>query len=168
MGQMKKYEEELKEAIATLNKSLKEDVQKWLDTANGLPTYEEVKGALHPTLKSRSLELAEQWAKESADLAEDVAIARRYVMEDEVNAMQAELWLAQVREFPKSVQMSIHEVFAWCDEAKTTDQKLNRYVQISMALQYPTIVFYFVNGTKFRGFRFGVDGPDYMSMYGGE
>jgi hypothetical protein len=47
-----------------LNRPLKEDVQKWLDVANGLPTYKEVKGALHPALKSRSLELVEQWKKE--------------------------------------------------------------------------------------------------------
>ena len=80
---MKTYEEKIQDVLDVLNRPLKEDVQKWLDIANGLPTYEEVKGTLHPTLKSRSLELAEQWAKESADLAEDVAIARRHAMEDE-------------------------------------------------------------------------------------
>jgi hypothetical protein len=61
---MKTYEEKLKDVMDVLNRPLKEDVQKWLDVANGLPTYKEVKGALHPALKSRSLELVEQWKKE--------------------------------------------------------------------------------------------------------
>lgn len=61
---MKTYEEKLKEAIDALDKPMKEQLQKWQDIASGLKTYEEVKGALHPTLKSRSLELVRQWEKE--------------------------------------------------------------------------------------------------------
>ena len=87
---------------------------------------------------------------------------------DAVDAMQDALWEAQVREYPKSVQMSIREVYAWCDEAKTATALHNRYIQISMALQYPVVVFYYIEGTKFRGFRFGVEGSEYMSLYGME
>jgi len=61
---MKTYEEKIQAVLDVVNRPLKEDVQKWLDIANGLSTYEEVKGALHPALKSRSLELVEQWKKE--------------------------------------------------------------------------------------------------------
>ena len=49
--------------IDLLNKPMREDVQKWLDIADKLKTYEEVKGAIHPVLRSRSLELVEEWAK---------------------------------------------------------------------------------------------------------
>ena len=87
---------------------------------------------------------------------------------DAVDAMQDALWEAQIREYPGSVQMSIREVYAWCDEAKTATALHNRYIQISMALQYPVVVFYYIEGTKFRGFRFGVEGSEYMSLYGME
>jgi len=82
--------------------------------------------------------------------------------------MQNALWEAQIREYPESVQMPIDEVFAWCDEASDTTTKLHRYVKIAMALQYPVVVFYRIEGTKYRGFRFGVDGSKYMSLYSGE
>jgi hypothetical protein len=63
---MKTYEEKIQEALDVLNKSLKEEVQMWLDVASGLKTYEEVKGSLHPELRSRTLELVEQWKKEGS------------------------------------------------------------------------------------------------------
>lgn len=75
------------------------------------------------------------------------------------------LWDAQVREYPKSIRLDIAEVFAWCDEATTTDSRLNRYIQISMALQYPVHVFYRIDGTRYRGVRFGVEGSEYMGLY---
>lgn len=75
------------------------------------------------------------------------------------------LWDAQMREYPKSVRWDISEVFAWCDEAATTDSRLNRYIQISMALQYPVHVFYRIEGTRYRGVRFGIEGSEYMSLY---
>jgi len=79
--------------------------------------------------------------------------------------MQDALWESQIREYPESVRMSIDEVFAWCDEAKTGTALHNRYMQIAMALQYPVVVFYRIEGTKYRGFRFGVEGSKYMSLY---
>jgi len=85
---------------------------------------------------------------------------------DAVDTMQDALWETQIREYPKSVRMSIEEVYAWCNEAKTGTTLHNRYIQISMALQYPVVVFYRIEGTKFRGFRYGVDGSEYMSLYG--
>jgi hypothetical protein len=82
--------------------------------------------------------------------------------------MQDALWESQIREYPGSVQMSINEVFAWCDEASNTPTKLHRYMQITMALQCPVVVFYRIEGTKYRGFRFGVKGSEYMSLYSEE
>jgi len=61
---MKTYEEKIQDVLDVLNKPLEEEVQKWQDIASGLKTYEEVKGSLHPEIRSRSLELAEQWEKE--------------------------------------------------------------------------------------------------------
>jgi len=79
--------------------------------------------------------------------------------------MQDALWESQIRQYPESVRMSIDEVFAWCDEAKTELELASRYMQIAMALQYPVVVFYRIEGTKYRGFRFGVEGSKYMSLY---
>jgi len=79
--------------------------------------------------------------------------------------LQGELWESQIEEYPESVRMSIDEVFAWCDEVSNTTAKLHRYMQIAMALQYPVVVFYRIEGTKYRGFRFGVEGSKYMSLY---
>jgi hypothetical protein len=87
---------------------------------------------------------------------------------DAVDAMQDALWEAQVSQYPKSVRMSIEEVYAWCDEAKTGTALHNRYIQISMALQYHVVVFYRIEGTDYRGFRFGTEPHEYMSMYSGE
>jgi hypothetical protein len=79
--------------------------------------------------------------------------------------MQDALWESQTEEYPGSVRMSIDEVFAWCDEVSNTTAKLHRYMQITMALQYPVVVFYRIEGTKYRGFRFGVEGSKYNSLY---
>ena len=57
---------EIEELIARLDRTIQEEVQAWLDVANGLHTYEEVKGSVHPVLRSRSLELVEEWAKKGA------------------------------------------------------------------------------------------------------
>lgn len=81
---------------------------------------------------------------------------------------QEELWAVQQEEFNNCVRMSVHEVYDWCDAAPTRDGKASRYSQISMALQYPVVVFYRIEGTKFRGFRFGDHGSDYMSLYSDE
>lgn len=75
-----------------------------------------------------------------------------------------QLWEAQLREFPNSVRLTADEVYKWCDEAESTDGRLTRYMQVSMAIQFPTYVFYRI-GEKHRGFRFGTDGAAYMSMY---
>ena len=87
---------------------------------------------------------------------------------DSVKDYQDALWESQIREYPESVRMSIDEVFAWCDEVSNTTIKLHRYGQIAMALQDPVVVFYRIEGTKYRGFRFGVDGSKYMSLYSEE
>jgi hypothetical protein len=84
---------------------------------------------------------------------------------DAIKDMEDKLWESQIREHPKSVRMYINEVYAWCDEAKTATALHNRYIQISMALQFNVVVFYRIEGTNYRGFRFGADGSEYMSLY---
>lgn len=78
------------------------------------------------------------------------------------------LWKAQVAEYPRSVRMSVQDMYEWCDTATTVEDMLSRYRQISMAMQYPSYVFYRIEGTTFMGFRFGTDGCEYMSLYGQE
>jgi hypothetical protein len=85
-----------------------------------------------------------------------------------MNTSKKKLWEVQTREFPNSRRLTLTEVFQWCDAAPSAEQKLNRYRQISMALQYPSHVFYCIEGTKYRGMRFGLEGWEYMSLYSGE
>jgi hypothetical protein len=75
-----------------------------------------------------------------------------------------DLWEAQQREWPGSVRMSVQEVFEWCDKAESVKQQLHRYVQVAMALQYPAVVFYHLENPRYRGFRFGVEGHEYMAI----
>lgn len=76
---------------------------------------------------------------------------------------------AQMREWPDSVILTLPEVYKWCDQVGVSvNERLRRYAQISMALQYPHFVFYRIEGTTFRGFRYGTEGHEYMSFYAGE
>ena len=54
-------DEKIQAILDVLDRPLREDVQKWLDIASGLKTYEEVKGSLRPELRSRTLELVKEW-----------------------------------------------------------------------------------------------------------
>jgi signal transduction histidine kinase len=58
------HDENIEKLLKYLDKTIQEEVQEWQDIASGLKTYEEVKGSLHPELRSRTLELVEQWKKE--------------------------------------------------------------------------------------------------------
>ena len=76
------------------------------------------------------------------------------------------LWAVQLEEFPRSRRMDMKDVFAWCDKGKDAADKLRRYTAVSMALQYPVVVFYGLGDRcTLRGFRFGTDGPEYMSGF---
>lgn len=77
------------------------------------------------------------------------------------------LWAAQKREWPTSVRLTVQEVYRWCDSAPNEKTKLYRYVQISMALQEPRVVWYQLDNTDMRGYRFGLGGREYMSLYSG-
>ena len=78
------------------------------------------------------------------------------------------LWDVQLREWPNSKRLTVHDMYRWCDAVSNTEQKLSRYMQISLALQYPAYVFYYIEGTRYMGFRFGLKGHQYMSLYTGE
>ena len=78
------------------------------------------------------------------------------------------LWDAQMHWWPNCIRLTTHDMYKWCDAAPNIQQKLSRYMQISMALQYPAYVFYCIEGTKYMGFRFGLKGHQYMSLYTGE
>ena len=81
---------------------------------------------------------------------------------------KTKLWEAQLRHYPNSTRLTPAEVYRWCDEPSTDTGKLNRYRQISMALQYSAVVFYCIEGTTYRGVRYGTAGHQYMSLYTGE
>jgi hypothetical protein len=76
------------------------------------------------------------------------------------------LWEVQKEEWPTSKYMTLPQVYAWCDRAKTAEGKAQRYMGISMALQYPVFVFYGLgDDVNVRGFRYGLDGHHYMSGF---
>ena len=81
---------------------------------------------------------------------------------------QKKLWEVQLREWPNSKRLTVHDMYRWCDAAPNIQQKLSRYMQISMALQYPVHVFYRIEGTRYMGIRYGLKGHQYMSLYTGE
>lgn len=56
---MSKYDK----LLETLNRPMRDEVQVWLDVANKLTPYEEVRKNLNPEMKSRVLELVEEWKK---------------------------------------------------------------------------------------------------------
>jgi signal transduction histidine kinase len=60
------HDEKIEKLLKYLDKTIQEEVQEWQDIASGLKTYEEVKGSLRPELRSRTLELVEQWKKEGS------------------------------------------------------------------------------------------------------
>lgn len=78
------------------------------------------------------------------------------------------LWAAQLEHYPDSVQLKPYEVFNWCDEARDMESRLYRWAQVALAIQYPQVVWYRIEGTTYRGFRFGVQGHKYASLYSGE
>ena len=78
------------------------------------------------------------------------------------------LWARQEQVWPGSVRLSVHDVYKWCDEGKNPGDRLSRYMQMCMALQYPNVVFYHLDNARYRGFRYGLHGSEYMSMYGQE
>ena len=79
------------------------------------------------------------------------------------------LWDVQLREWPNSKRLTVHDMYRWCDAVSNNPHtKLSRYMQISMALQYPACVFYYIEGTRYMGIRFGLKGHQYMSLYTGE
>lgn len=81
---------------------------------------------------------------------------------------KTKLWEAQMQHFPNSVRLTPTDAYRWCDEPSTDTGKLNRYRQIALALQYSSFVFYRIEGTTYRGIRYGTSGHQYISLYTGE
>lgn len=75
------------------------------------------------------------------------------------------LWEAQLEFWPDSVQLDVGEVYQWCAAHHDRDVKLCRWAQIALALQYPNVVWYRIEGTPYRGFRYGARGNEYASLY---
>lgn len=78
------------------------------------------------------------------------------------------LWAAQLEQYPDSVRLKTYEVFKWCDEPQDPQTRAYRYSQVALAIQYPQVVWYRIEGTTYRGFRYGVQGHKYVSLYSGE
>jgi hypothetical protein len=81
-----------------------------------------------------------------------------------MKATKSALWAVQRQEFPDSVRIEPHEALMWCEEVKTTDERLRRYMSVACALQYPNGFFYYIAATTYRGYRFGLRPEDYLSF----
>lgn len=93
-----------------------------------------------------------------------------------IEAMQRELWFRQIELYPTSIRITPQDVIEWALEDRapwgvTYEQaQLRRLRAIAMALQYPVGVWYripAIAGTphKVTGYRFGFDGPEYLSNF---
>lgn len=81
-----------------------------------------------------------------------------------MKASKSALWVSQRREFPDSVRIEPYEAIMWCEEAKSTDERLQRYMSVAAALQYPNGIFYYIAATTYRGYRFGLRPEEYLSF----
>jgi hypothetical protein len=79
-------------------------------------------------------------------------------------ASKAQLWRIQRQEFPNSVRIDALEALMWCKKAESGNQEFIRYREIANALLYPNVVFYYIAGTMWRGYRFGTKPSDYVSL----
>jgi hypothetical protein len=86
---------------------------------------------------------------------------------DALERWEDELWQAQLKFWPNSVRMSLKEVYAWCGEPYENLWRSARWSGVALALQYPAVVFYKLSpkDTGLRGFRYGVNGHEYMSGF---
>lgn len=75
-------------------------------------------------------------------------------------ASKKALIAAQMENWPASVILTPQEVIEWAHN------NLTRANQVMMAIQYPQGVWYRIPHARgeYRGFRFGVDGPEYLSF----
>ena len=81
---------------------------------------------------------------------------------------QDALWQVQVEDYPEAQRMDMRQVFAWCAKGRTPFTRECRYSAVCSALDYPVVVFYGLGDNEnVRGFRYGFDGPDYMSGFWG-
>ena len=77
---------------------------------------------------------------------------------------KTKLWAAQTREYPDSVRLTPAQVLEWASSG-TYDEQHRKTRSISMAIQYPNVVWYEIPGTTYRGFRYGERGEQYASIY---
>lgn len=79
------------------------------------------------------------------------------------NVTTEQLWAVQLEEFPNSIRLEPGEVIEW---AFNNHRRCN---SVLMSIQYPIGVFYripikFSPGEEFRGFRFGLEGREYLGF----
>ena len=76
---------------------------------------------------------------------------------------KAKLWEAQIAEYPDSVQLTPAQVLEWAGTGPCEEQ-VRKLRSISCAIQYPNVVWYYIAGTTYRGFRYGEHGAQYASF----
>jgi ribosomal protein L39E len=77
------------------------------------------------------------------------------------------LWKRQLEVWPQSIRLTTADVIRWCYDGKSDSQRASRSLAAVMALQYPQGVWYRFadHDAPVVGFRFGMDGGDYLSNF---
>ena len=78
-----------------------------------------------------------------------------------------ELFAAQRREWPNSVQLLPETMIEWAYAAPNADERFNRMTSIAMTTQYDRVVFYITDPKGgYIGARFGTYPEEYISGFG--
>ena len=78
-----------------------------------------------------------------------------------------DLFDAQLREWPNSVQLKPYMLLHWAHAATNADQRYQRMSAIAMTTQHPRVLFYITDPEGgYIGARFGTDPEQYRSGFG--
>jgi hypothetical protein len=81
-----------------------------------------------------------------------------------------DLWEAQLREWPESVEVTLNEMNEWTDKLQRTPKFVltsndNLWRRLAFCMYYPNGIFYRTSDrpNAHVGYRFGIQGNEYMS-----
>lgn len=85
-----------------------------------------------------------------------------------MSSSKGRLWQAQLREWPDSVKLTAAEVLEWIYRAKTNEARYVRMSTMASCMQSPKGIFYRTSNRPdaWVGYRYGVQGPSYISGFG--
>ena len=111
--------------------------------------------------------------RRSASMMEFTAPKLRQEIKTYVNTVKLppskqELWDVQLRNYPESVELPAQQMFRWADgPERYLGEARSRWRAIALALNQGGGFFYITDPENgFVGYRYGLDGSEYMSGFG--